>query len=127
MIVSELAVNCLLSISNYSFFFVSLLTNKIAMSRIEREKRTVSMMIALYCRHKLGLSELPEEYRALEEYAHRRLDGCKFGNDKPQCKRCTIHCYKPDMRERIREVMRWAGPRMMIYNPIAAIRHLLGK
>ena len=50
------------------------------MSRIEREKRTVSMMIALYCRHKLGLSELPEEYRALEEYAHRRLDGCKFGD-----------------------------------------------
>ena len=46
-----------------------------------------------------------------------RLDGCKFGNDKPACKRCPIHYYKPEMREKIRSVMRWAGPRMMIYDP----------
>lgn len=97
------------------------------MSRIEREKRTVSMMIALYCRHKLGTKEMPEEYKALEAYAHKRLDGCKFGDKKSACKRCPIHCYKPDMRERVREVMRWAGPRMIIYNPIAAIRHILNK
>lgn len=97
------------------------------MSRIEREKRTVSMMIALYCRHKLGTKEMSEEYKALEAYAHKRLDGCKFGDKKPACKRCPIHCYKPDMRERVREVMRWAGPRMIIYNPIAAIRHILNK
>ena len=97
------------------------------MSRIEREKRTVSMMITLYCRHKLGAKEMPEEYKTLEAYAHKRLDGCKFGDKKPACKRCPIHCYKPDMRERVREVMRWAGPRMIIYNPIAAIRHILNK
>lgn len=97
------------------------------MSRVEREKRVVSMMIALYCRKRLGAKGVPEEYRALEEYAHRRLDGCKFGDKKPACKRCPIHCYKLDMRKRIREVMRWAGPRMIIYNPIAAIRHLFDK
>lgn len=95
------------------------------MSKIEREKGVVEKMIRLYVRHKLGLSELPEEYIALIEYAHRRLDGCKFGEKKTACKRCPIHCYRPDMRDRIREIMRWAGPRMIIYDPIAAIRHLI--
>ena len=96
-------------------------------TRIEREKKVVSKMIELYCRKKLGLSEIDEEYIALMEYAHRRLDGCKYGEKKPACKRCPIHCYKPEMREKIRAIMRWAGPRMMIYDPIAAIRHLFNK
>ncbi len=97
------------------------------MTKIDREKRIVSKMIALYCRKKLGAKELSEEYKALEVYAHKRLDSCKFQETKPACKRCPIHCYKPDMREKIRNVMRWAGPRMIIYDPIAAIRHLLNK
>lgn len=96
-------------------------------SRIEREKRVVSSMIKLYCRHKLHMTEVSEEYRQLEEYAHRRLDGCKFGEQKPACKRCPIHCYKPAMRDTMREIMRWSGPRMLIYDPIAALRHLFNK
>ena len=97
------------------------------MGSINSEKRVVSQMIRLYCKHKLKLDEIPSEYLELETYAHKRLDGCKFGDNKPACKRCTIHCYRPDMREKIRAVMRWAGPRMMIYDPIAAIKHLLNK
>ena len=96
-------------------------------TRIDREKRTVSRMIELYCRHNAGLPEVTDEFRELERYAHQRLDRCKFGNGKPSCKRCPIHCYKPAMREKIREIMRWAGPRMLLYDPIAAIRHLTGK
>lgn len=94
--------------------------------RIDSEKRVVSRMIRLYCQRRLGLESLTEEYLALESYAHRRLDGCKFGEAKPACKRCKIHCYRPDMRDKIRAIMRWAGPRMILYDPIAAIRHLLG-
>ena len=97
------------------------------MGRIEREKRVVRRMVELYCRHKLGVGEMPEEYRALVDYACTRLSRCKFGAGKPACKKCPIHCYKPEMREKIRAVMRWAGPRMMIYDPIAALRHLLGR
>ena len=94
-------------------------------TRIEREKEVVAMMIRLYCHKKLKLSTIPTEYIELIEYAFRRLDGCKYGEKKSACKRCATHCYKPAMREKIREVMRWAGPRMIIYSPIAAIRHLL--
>lgn len=97
------------------------------MNKIDREKRVVSKMIALYCHKRLGAKDIPNEYKELETYAHKRLDGCKFGCDKPACKRCPIHCYKPEMREKIRNVMRWAGPRMILHDPMAAIRHLLNK
>jgi hypothetical protein len=31
------------------------------------------------------------------------------------------------MREKIKEVMRFSGPRMLLYHPLDAFRHLLGK
>lgn len=95
------------------------------MNRIESEKKTVGMMIRLYCRRYEGNKELCQDCSDLLSYAKTRLDRCKFGNEKPTCKKCPIHCYKPDMREKMRAVMRWAGPRMMLYHPIEAIRHLI--
>lgn len=97
------------------------------MSRIENEKAVVAKMIRLYYRRKLGLLEPSTEEMELLSYAERRLTHCKFGEQKPACKRCPIHCYRSDMRAKIREVMRWAGPRMIIYDPVAAIKHLLNK
>ena len=97
------------------------------MSRIENEKAVVAKMIRLYYRRKLGLLEPSTEELELLSYAERRLTHCKFGDQKPACKRCPIHCYRSDMRAKIREVMRWAGPRMIIYDPVAAIKHLLNK
>lgn len=43
---------------------------------------------------------------------------------KTTCKKCPVHCYSPDMREKIRAVMRYSGPRMIFLHPFAAIRHL---
>lgn len=90
-----------------------------------QEKKTVELMIRLYCRHKEGNRTLCRECSDLLEYSLRRLDKCKFPNNKPTCRRCPVHCYSPDMRERIRTVMRWTGPRMLLYHPVAAVRHLL--
>ena len=95
------------------------------MDRIESEKKTVGMMVRLYCRRYEGNKELCKNCSDLLSYAEARLDRCKFGNEKLTCKKCPIHCYKPDMREKMRTVMRWAGPRMMIYHPIEAIKHLI--
>ncbi len=93
-------------------------------SRIEREQQVVAHMIALYCRHRLGTDVLPEEYERLRDYALFRLSHCRFGEGKTVCGKCRVHCYRPDMRQRIREVMRWVGPRMIIYAPVEALRHL---
>ncbi len=93
--------------------------------RIEREKAVVRLMIRLYCRHHLGQQEPSPEYAALADYACQRLDRCRFGAQKPTCRRCPIHCYAPARREQIRRVMRWAGPRMLFYAPLESLRHLL--
>lgn len=97
------------------------------MTRIEQEKATVTRMIALYCRKAEGCAALCPACRELLAYAHGRLDRCPHGNDKPACKTCTIHCYKPDMRERMKTVMRFAGPRLLFHHPADAIRHLFKK
>ena len=97
------------------------------MGRIEREKQTVRKMIKLYCSHRLKADTIPEAYQHLADFACRRLDHCRYGESKSACKDCPTHCYPPTEREQIREVMRWTGPRMILYSPIAAIRHLFNK
>lgn len=92
--------------------------------RADREKRVVERMIRLYCRKKERNDELCPACRELIEYARMRLEHCRFGAGKPTCRQCPVHCYRPEMRARIREVMRWAGPRMVIYHPVSALLHL---
>lgn len=96
------------------------------MNRIEREKHTVARMVRIYCRHKEGNRLLCPDCEALIQYAVTRLSKCPFGEAKTTCRKCTVHCYRPDMKELIRRVMRYSGPRMILYSPMAAIRHLLG-
>lgn len=82
-------------------------------------------MIALYCRSKHSSGkELCAECRSLREYALLRLETCRFGEEKPTCAKCPVHCYKSSMRVKIKEVMRFAGPRMLFVHPVAAISHL---
>lgn len=92
----------------------------------EKEKELVSQMIALYCKKKHGTKHtLCEECAELDRYARLRSDKCPFMETKTFCSNCKVHCYKPVMREKIREVMRFAGPRMMFYRPIPALRHMI--
>ncbi len=91
----------------------------------EREKRLVTQMIALYCRKKHGEKKLCRECRELSEYARSRSDKCPFMENKTFCSNCRVHCYKPKMREKIRAVMRFSGPRMIFHHPITAIRHVI--
>lgn len=92
--------------------------------RRRREEKTLQAMVQIYCRAHHGGPQLCEECRELLSYAHLRLDRCPFGDDKPTCVKCPIHCYKPEPRERVREVMRFAGPRMLWRHPILALLHL---
>ncbi|MCU6763542.1 Nitrous oxide-stimulated promoter [uncultured Roseburia sp.] len=94
--------------------------------KTEQEKRMVSDMIFLYCRKKHGARQtLCSECRELKHYAQVRSDHCPFMETKTFCSNCTVHCYSPQMREKIRKVMAFSGPRMILYHPVAAIRHLI--
>lgn len=96
------------------------------MSKRMREKQTVSLMIRLYCKKKHGMKNtLCPECEVLLQYAMLRTEKCPFMETKTFCSNCRVHCYKPEMREKIREVMRFSGPRMLFHNPILAIRHLI--
>ena len=93
--------------------------------RIAREKKTISSMIALYQRRCPEARDDTEYYQALNGYADKRLDRCVFGEEKPACKQCPVHCYQPAKREEMKQIMRWAGPRMLWRHPILTIRHLI--
>ena len=112
----------------------------------EREAQMVSQMIALWCRGhhggghvveqagddesvrvKLGLRTITlcPECAELQKYAIARIEHCPHIGTKTFCSACPSHCYRPAMREKIREVMRWSGPRMIRYRPITAVRHAM--
>ncbi len=97
-----------------------------AAERREKEKQVVLLMIKLYCNKKHHTKkELCDECSQLAEYAAMRSDKCPFMETKTFCSNCKVHCYKPDMREKIREVMRFSGPRMIFYHPVMAVSHLI--
>ncbi len=101
--------------------------------RLAREEKTIAAMIALYCRdhHEAEAGDasagLCPECAELLEYARVRLEKCRYGADKPTCANCETHCYKPVMRARVREVMRYSGPRMLRRHPVLAAAHLVDR
>lgn len=91
---------------------------------LETEFRTVAAMMSIYCKKHHGSKQLCQECEVLLSYAETKLDRCPYGEDKPTCNNCPIHCYKPEPKEQMKAVMRFAGPRMLLTHPILAIRHL---
>ena len=92
---------------------------------LKKERKTLRAMIGLYCKQQHESAELCEACTELLDYAEQRVAHCPFGDEKPVCRTCEIHCYKPEMRQRITAVMRYAGPRMMAHHPILGIQHLM--
>ncbi len=111
------------------------------------EKRTsdlaiVLRMIEIYCRgqHKSVRKDIGKtghlesfdqiktglcpECAELARYVQHKVAICPVIEEKTFCSSCKVHCYAPEQRERIRVVMRYAGPRMMLYDPPNAVRHL---
>jgi len=92
--------------------------------RAKRELKTVSAMIRLYCLDNHGMNrDLCTDCTEIWEYAQIRVTYCPLLPDKPTCTNCPVHCYKNAMRERIKVIMRYSGPRMMWRHPILALLH----
>jgi hypothetical protein len=97
--------------------------------RLRSEHRTFVSMAKIYCahHHQPGPGGLCEQCAALMDYAEKRLEKCPYGENKPTCANCPIHCYKPEPREQAREIMRFAGPRMPLRHPLRSLTHLFDK
>lgn len=85
-------------------------------------------MVKMYCDHNHNpIDSICKECNKLTEFATERINRCVFQDDKPVCSECQVHCYRKDMRDKIKTVMRYAGPRMIFHHPILGIRHLIDK
>lgn len=91
----------------------------------EQEKRVVAQMIQLYCKKRHHGSDLCPDCREVLSYATDRSDHCPFMESKTFCSNCKVHCYRPEMRNKIKEIMRFSGPRMLLYHPVLAVSHML--
>ena len=100
--------------------------NDLSGVRLAREWKTMSAMVRIYCRdHHPAADGLCAECRQFLDYACVRLERCRFGQEKPTCANCPVHCYQRDRREQARVVMRYAGPRMIWEHPVMSLRHWL--
>jgi hypothetical protein len=102
----------------------------LATPRLAREAKTIAAMLRIWCRDHHGelvrnADRLCPECAGLLAYACKRLGHCPYGPAKPTCVHCPIHCYGKRQREQVRDVMRYAGPRMLTRHPWLAIAHLI--
>jgi len=94
--------------------------------RLNREKKTIEAMMGIYCQaHHHSQGKLCQECGELLHYAFARIEKCPHGDQKPACAKCRIHCYNKAMRDRVRQVMRFSGPRMMLRHPLLTALHYL--
>jgi hypothetical protein len=100
--------------------------NDLASARLARELKTMSAMVEIYCRdhHRPG-NQLCGECLRFLEYANLRLERCRFGEEKPTCAKCPVHCYQRERREQARVIMRYSGPHMVWEHPVMSLRHWL--
>jgi len=93
-------------------------------SSVEREKQTVKAMVRIYCRYHHH-QDLCEECNSVLNYAIKRIEKCIYGPEKPACNNCTTHCYSPAMKAKVKEIMRFSGPKMICKHPVMALAHLI--
>jgi len=93
------------------------------------ELKTINKMLSIYCHdmHGGNQGQLCSECQQILDYAGQRLDKCPYGENKPVCSQCSIHCYKPEQRAAVKQVMRYSGPRMLWRNPVLTVRYMYRK
>mgnify|MGYP001324586415 CR=1 FL=1 len=83
--------------------------------RIAKDEKVIKAFIKIYCQQKhqkngalTNSGGLCPSCQDMLAYALKRNDVCPL-DPKPRCKKCVVHCYKPEMRERIKKVMKFSG------------------
>lgn len=91
----------------------------------DREKKVITEMVKLYCRKNHKNGELCDECNEVLNYSIKRIDNCKFMETKTFCSNCKSPCYSLKMKEKIKQIMKFSGPRMLLYHPILVIYHII--
>ena len=88
----------------------------------DREKKVISEMVKLYCKR-----ELCDECKEVLNYSLKRIDNCKFMETKTFCSNCKAPCYSPKMKEKVKQIMKFSGPRILFHHPLLVISHMLSR
>jgi len=91
------------------------------------DKYIIQWMIEYYCFKKHNNKKMCNECIELFNYALVRIQQCPYGEFKPTCSSCPIHCYNPDKREQIKNVMKFSGPAILFRKPVTGVKYLLKK
>ena len=93
----------------------------------EDEKQLVREMVAMYCHRHHGSvrGQLCEDCQKLAKYAADRSDCCPFMEQKTYCSNCAVHCYEPPMRQRIKTVMAFSAPRLLLVHSVKALDYVI--
>lgn len=66
--------------------------------------------------------ELCQECAALLKHGIQKRALCPL-HPKPACKNCRIHCYTPEYRQKIREIMAYSGKKMVLRGRLDYLWH----
>lgn len=96
------------------------------MDKNQKDQHILEEFVHIHCvrQHTTSEGELCADCQDLLSYAIQRLQQCPL-DPKPACKYCEIHCYKPVHREKIREVMRYSGKRLILHGRLDLFWHYL--
>jgi len=97
--------------------------------RLKREHATLERMTEIYCahHHQPHAAGMCPSCTELMSYSEKRLEKCPYGQDKPTCAHCPVHCYKKLQREQVQAIMRFSGPRMTLRHPLRALQHVFDR
>lgn len=95
------------------------------MSRLDTEKKVFEKMVFIYCENKHEGNSPCLECSEIIDYGLKKIDNCIYGENKPFCSKCNIHCYEENMKKKVKDIMRYSGPRIFFYHPIVSLKHLL--
>ena len=94
----------------------------------KKDIRLIGKFVEVYCSGKhrgverskyplpsgLGVRKICLECAEFLEYAITKRFKCPLEAEKPSCKNCHIHCYAGPQRMKIKEIMAYAGRRLMM-------------
>ena len=89
-------------------------------SMVEKDIKVLEKFIQVYCdikhkileKTKINDLNLCEECHETLVYSAKRRELCPL-DPKPTCKNCEVHCYAPEQRQKIKDIMRHSGMHMI--------------
>jgi hypothetical protein len=89
---------------------------------VQKEKQVIHEMIRFYCLFKHHHYHLCKDCRNLKTYAFARLSLCPSGEEKAACSTCKAPCYKQTYHEKMKDVVYYAAPWMVLHHPVYSLK-----